>query len=296
MIPDDTTVCIQLDMDEILEPGWRSALESSWSLETTRLRYLYNWSFCKKGLPEIQFFADKIHHRYNYYWKYSVHETLYYYNDINYNDINEKISVSDRLTISHYPDKFKSRSQYLPLLAFSVQEYPEDARVAHYYARELMFHNKFDLAIKEFKRHLNLQSAVWDEERSASMRYIAACLKYQKKIKEAENWLFKAIAECDYVREPVMDLAILYYEIGDWESCLAMSKKALNIKNKTMSYMNDEKNWRDLPYDLAGISCYHLNLLDMSLYYFDQALKYDPENTRLLNNLDLVRKKIQSSK
>ncbi|MCM2324697.1 MAG: hypothetical protein NDJ90_15670 [Oligoflexia bacterium] len=45
-IPADVDVCIALDLDEVLAPGWRQALEAAWTPETTLLRYPFitDWS------------------------------------------------------------------------------------------------------------------------------------------------------------------------------------------------------------------------------------------------------------
>ena len=43
LIPADADVCISLDLDEVLEPGWRTEIENVWQPDTTRLKYLYDW-------------------------------------------------------------------------------------------------------------------------------------------------------------------------------------------------------------------------------------------------------------
>jgi glycosyltransferase involved in cell wall biosynthesis len=43
LIPKDIDVCISLDLDEVLEPGWRKEIERVWKAETTRLRYKFDW-------------------------------------------------------------------------------------------------------------------------------------------------------------------------------------------------------------------------------------------------------------
>ncbi len=37
LIPDDVDVCCTMDMDMLLEPGWRAKLEAAWTPETTAL-------------------------------------------------------------------------------------------------------------------------------------------------------------------------------------------------------------------------------------------------------------------
>ena len=41
--------------------------------------------------------------------------------------------------IHHHADDSKPRSQYLPLLEQAARESPHDDRIAHYYARELIY-------------------------------------------------------------------------------------------------------------------------------------------------------------
>jgi len=44
LIPRTMDICISLDLDELLEPGWREEIERVWKLgETTRLRYFFDW-------------------------------------------------------------------------------------------------------------------------------------------------------------------------------------------------------------------------------------------------------------
>ena len=44
LIPRDMDVCISLDIDEVLQPGWREEIERVWKIgETTRLRYMFDW-------------------------------------------------------------------------------------------------------------------------------------------------------------------------------------------------------------------------------------------------------------
>ena len=61
LLPDDVDVCISLDLDEVMEPGWREEIERVWTADTTRLRYKFDWG-CG-----IAFFYEKIHHRHGYF-------------------------------------------------------------------------------------------------------------------------------------------------------------------------------------------------------------------------------------
>ena len=42
MVDEDTDICISIDIDEVLLPGWRQELENNWKKNTTRIYYNYN--------------------------------------------------------------------------------------------------------------------------------------------------------------------------------------------------------------------------------------------------------------
>lgn len=274
-LPEDIDMCIALDMDEVLVDGWRDQLEKAVSDGVTRPRYQYTWSWNEDGSPGLVYGGDKIHSRHNYFWKHPVHEVI--------RCSGQEIQGWYNIEIHHYPDKTKSRSQYMPLLKIAVEEDPEDDRNAFYYARELFFHSRLDDAAKEFKRHLSLPRAVWKPERAASMRYLA-------KIQDKESWLLRAVAECPDRREALIELSQYYYEIQQFELCYAYAVKALSIKDKPLEYLCEEFAWGYIPYDLAAISAYNLGIKDKAIEYGKKALELNPNDPRLVANMEWYNK------
>jgi glycosyltransferase involved in cell wall biosynthesis len=270
-LPEDIDYCIALDMDEVLLPGWRDELEKMHNLGVTRPRYKYVWSWNEDGSEGLVYGGDKIHTRNYYEWKHPVHEVL--------KSSIEEIQEWCDIEIHHHPDNTKSRGQYLPLLALSVEEDPEDDRNAFYYARELFFNNQRDEACLEFKRHLSLPKAVWRPERARSMRYLA-------ELENTEEWLFKALAEAPERREGWVDLAKYYYSQNAWEGCLWASQRALEITDKPLEYLCEEFAWGFAPYDYAAISLYNLGLKDRAIEYGRMAYELCPTDKRLENNLN----------
>ena len=44
LIPPDMDVCMSVDLDEVLQPGWRQEIERLWVPgQTTRMGYMYDW-------------------------------------------------------------------------------------------------------------------------------------------------------------------------------------------------------------------------------------------------------------
>lgn len=269
-IPEDADICVSCDLDEVFEPGWRQKLEAAWDPSYTRARHLFTWSFNTDGTPKIQFDMEKIHRRHGFRWIRPVHEVLEY----NGADEDKTVWVSG-LVLNHYPDSSKSRSQYLPLLELSAEENPQDDRTAFWLGREYMYYGKYDSCIETLKRHLSLPSAVWQEERSASMRIIGAAYKAKGDLKESRSWLYRAIAECPTIREPYLELAKAGYLESNWPLAYAMVQKGLSVMQKTGSYLVEPGSWDSTFYYLGAISAYNLGLYKESLKYTTKALQSD---------------------
>jgi glycosyltransferase involved in cell wall biosynthesis len=275
LIPNDIDYVIWLDMDEVLQPGWRQALESI-PPNITRPRYKYVWSWNDDGSEGLVYGGDKIHARHGYNWKHPVHEVL------KHQGIETQHWI-DGLEIHHHPDSTKSRSQYLPLLKLAVEEDPADDRNQFYLARELYFHADYGLAQYHFSQHLQLSR--WNPERAASHRYMA-----KMRPDSAEHHLYLAVAETPNRREPWVELAQLYYNQQDWMRCKSACEMALIITEKPLDYLCEAFAWGALPHDLMAISCHHLGLTDDAFYHGSCAVELEPANERLQGNLTHYRR------
>ena len=76
LIPEDTDICVCVDIDEIFVSGWTKTLKEKWTAKTTQARYRYTWNFNPDGSEGIVFMADKIHKHDKFIWKNPVHEIL----------------------------------------------------------------------------------------------------------------------------------------------------------------------------------------------------------------------------
>ena len=121
LVPEDYEICVCTDLDEVFEPGWKNKLITVWNEEVNRVRYSYNWSFDEYGKPATTYLLNKIHKRDAFIWTHPVHEVLAPIKE-------EKEIACDDIILNHYPDRTKSRSNYLPLLELSVNEDPWDDR------------------------------------------------------------------------------------------------------------------------------------------------------------------------
>ena len=272
MLPQDIDICIALDMDEVLQPGWRQALEAM-PRGVTRPRYKYVWSWKDDGSEGLVYGGDKIHTRHNYRWKHPVHEV------IKPLEIEETQFWVDGLEIHHHPDKSKSRSQYFDLLKLAVREEPADERNRFYLAREYYFHGNYDKASENFEYFLALSK--WAPERAAACRYMASMHKHRR-----PYWLYRALSEDSGRRENWIALAMMHYEQNDWVGVKSCCEMALRIKEKPLDYLCDANAWDGTPYDLLALACWNLGDAENAVLFGRVAVEKSPSDARLISNLN----------
>jgi len=286
-VPEDTDICVCTDLDEVFQAGWRELLENAWTPDAKSGKYVFNWSLKPDGTPDVQIYYSKIHTRHDYKWSYPVHEWLTYTGSAP-----QKTVFIEGMVLNHYPDSSKSRGSYLPLLEMAVNENPLGDRMMYYLGREYMYKGQWQKCIDTLKCHLSLPTAVWKEERSASMRWIAKSYYELGNRREMYAWYFRAIAEAPDMRDPYIECAKTAYLLADWPAVFFMVEEALKIKEKSKAYVNMGYSWDHTPYDLGAISCYHLGMYDRSLKYAQEALLLKPDDERLIKNLALIKEKV----
>ena len=276
MIPADYDICVSLDLDEVLQPGWRDEIERVWVKGTTRLEYKFDWGI------GIVFFYQKIHARKGYRWHHPCHE--YPVPD----RINEQYARTEMLLVVHKPDNTKSRGQYLDLLRVSIEEDPQCPRNAFYYARELSFNGQQDEAIKQAQRYLALPRADWPNERCYAMRVIGRCYQDKGDLNNALAWFRKATAEAADTREPWSELAMICYLTKRWAECFGAALTCLSIKDRQLVYTVDPLVWGAQPHDMAAISAWNLGLFEIALDHCKMAIEIEPDNERFQKNLEFI--------
>ena len=274
LIPGDYDVCISLDLDEVMEPGWREEIERVWTEQTTRLRYKFDWG-CG-----ISFFYEKIHHRQGYHWHHPVHE--YPRPDGRTNEI---YAHTDMLLVRHLPDNTKSRGQYMPLLELAIQEDPRCPRNAFYHARELTFYYRWDDAIVYLNKYLEMPEANWINERAYAMRLLGKSYSEKGNTTEALKWFRLAVAEAPGTREPWVELSAQCYRLNMWAESYSAAKSALQITDKQAVYTMDPSVWTEKPWDYASIAAWNLGLKDEAVQLCHNALQLAPQDARIERNL-----------
>lgn len=278
MLPGDIDVCVSLDLDEVLQPGWRQEIERVWVPGTTRLRYGFDWG------AGIAFQYEKIHGRYGYRWHHPCHEFPVP------DRITEVWAETQQLLVVHQADNTKSRSQYMDLLRVSVEEDPQCPRNAFYYGRELRSYGQFDEAIKQLTRYLALPRATWANERCYAMRMLAEAHRGLKNWAAALDWARRACSESEHTREPWCLLAELCYETSRWAECFGAAMTCLYVTNREKVYSMDPSVWGWKAHDYVSISAYNLGMHDVAVEHAEKCVEMEPGDLRLRQNLEFCRK------
>jgi tetratricopeptide (TPR) repeat protein len=282
LIPNDADVCISLDIDEILQPGWREEIERVWIKgETNRLRYMFDWG---AGIP---FYYEKVHARHGFVWKNIIHEVV-----AADPRTEEKWATTNFLLAIHRPDNSKSRGQYMPMLEADVKENPYNPRNSFYFARELTFHNRWEECIKEVDRYLELKGT-WGTERMYALRIQGQAYAELGQSEKSLDCFLKAVKEHDRSREPWIDLATHYLMKGQWQPALDAAERALAITDRATTYTIDPTVWGGKAWDIAAISAWNLKLYKKAYQYGKGAAEVEPNTERYQGNLRFYKQKAE---
>lgn len=268
-IPDDIDYVIWLDMDEVLAPGWREALETI-PAGVTRPRYKYVWSWNPDGSEGLVYGGDKICARHGYTWKHPVHEVLTPTGE-------ETQHWVTGLEIHHHPDPSKSRGQYFDLLKLAVEEEPNDDRNQFYLGREYFYQGDRVMGTK----HLTMATLLskWAPEKAAAYRMLY-------KLNGTVTNLYRALQQDPVRRENLVSLAQHYYEQNDWKSCYQFAWAAVQIVDKPLDYLCEPEAWGWLPWDLLALAAWNLGDFYTARAAGEEALSRCPNDSRLQTNLE----------
>ncbi len=281
LVPKEYDICICLDLDDCIEPGFIEKINKYWKKNTTQLRYYYYYCLDSKDKPLIKFLCGKIHKRDCYRWKYPIHEVLEFIGDKE-----EAIDTPD-IVVKHRPDMKKSRGFYLDLLEEYVENNPDDTRNMFLLAREYKNRGQWEKCIKVGHKYLSHEKATFKQERGQVMSFMAKSYSNLNYYEEAELWGLKTIEETEDCRTPYVDLMIISYEQKKYQETIDYGLKALKIKKRNRFITEDISCWDGTIYDYVSIAYFYLKDYDNAIKYIDYDIKQNPHIDRLKENRKL---------
>ena len=287
-LPEDIDICIQIDMDEVLQPGWREIVEAAFEKGNLWPTYqiVIEWGKDGEVIKSLDHF--KIHPRKGFSWKYPIHEVISPDDATIYS--RERIP----LTVWHHQDKTKSRKGYLEQLELAVQEVPSDWRMNHYLTREYMYTKQSEKIIHTAYKGIDLGYG-WDVERASSCIWAADAAHALGYTYWAYEWAIKASELAPTFYEAWHSRAHYAHLLEKWRDCFDSAKKIDRLTKQTHHLVNPAV-WSWWGFDLAALSAHKLGRHELALYYGRLALMADPENERLARNLTYYEAALLASK
>ncbi len=236
LVPEDIDVCVSLDADEVILPGWRAELERAWEPGATKALSWFEWSW-RDAFPPLRYTTARIHARHGHRWECPVHEQLV--------ARGEETVVRTQIEIRHLREPSRPVAGYLELLRLGVSERPEDGRMTHMLANEARMNGDSHEAARWFRRALELP--LGDHERLHSMLMLSHLDPTRR-----ETWIAQACAAFPDRREPWCALAQLDFERERWAECRVAARSALRIDTPADDYLADVFAWGPWPDRLAA--------------------------------------------
>jgi glycosyltransferase involved in cell wall biosynthesis len=281
LLPSDIDVAVSLDMDEVLLPGWRNELEKSWTSNATILNHRY-----RHNGGEWQWHS-KIHARHGCKWIGAVHEELSW--------AEESLEIWNAdIYLDEWQDTQKSRRGYKDLLHKKINEGDTGWRTKYFLANE--YESIGDLDSAASWRGLSYANC---EDGPVVKAYIAKNVAKNYisigDVESAKTWLGMSYKQSPE-RETLYEIAKLYSSLGDHKTAYKAAQECLDTVWRRDGFTFDPEAWGSGPYDLLALSQYYIGHYRKAYDNGKIALKMDPNNERLIKNLEWYKGKLKNGK
>jgi len=267
-VPPDVDVCIRLDLDERLQPGWRQAVETAWTGDVNQLRYRYVWSWTQDGKPGLEFLCDRVHARHGFRWSAPTHEGLVCWTG------DRVQAMAPGLEIHHHRDAGKKHKTDLELLRVAVREAPHDARANWYLAREMDYAGLPEAA-DAFLTYVKLPGGNPTEQ--------AYAYRALWRLRSDESFLVQGAEASPDEPEAWQLLAFVHYCRKDWRKVIEYARKAI-AANAPMTHASDPTA-KTKAWDLLAVALWELGERPEALHAAREAVARCPDDPRLTGNV-----------
>ena len=277
LIPADYDICIQLDLDEVLQAGWRPIVEAAWHEGNVWPLYKHvTQRFADGRVRKFQNYF-KIHPRHGFIWKYPIHEVLQPDNGVQY----DRRPIE--LEVDHLQDPTKSRKSYLGLLEQAVKDEPKDWRMNHYLVREYYYHQAWLPLLQTAYKAIEIKGG-WDVERASTCVWASEAAMHLELTPVVKDWARKATEQAPLFYEAWYWRANVAHLRGEWDECLLFASKILYLQ-RGQNHLVRPDVWEWRGFDLIALASYKLGKAEDAVKYGRMALENAPEVERLASNL-----------
>lgn len=237
LIPEDIDICISMDMDEVLSPGWREVVIKAWTPGTTLLRYPFVTEWNIDGSPKQVSWGHKAHKRDGYYWKYAIHEIL------RPTGSNHQEMFTDKFRIEHRPLNERPNDRYIDAVKEWVEREPREPHYLQYLARNYFDQQKYSDCLLVLEKYFSLQNEDMSEK-AFSYRMQSWCYEYLNASSDLRvEALWRAVGCSPREREVWAHLAQTMLELGNLPNAFAALNNALMMRDPVQSYRIEPELW-----------------------------------------------------
>lgn len=265
--PDCDEVWTKFDLDAI-----NKAIEDG----ADQLEYSFVYAHNPDGSEAIKFNHSKFYNRTKLKWVGVIHEVLKSDVPVNRVELPETI-----IKLEHWQNVETNRSHYLTGLAYDCYLNPNNDRNVHYFARELFYYGRFDLALKQFEHHLTLGG--WPTERASSLCIMGEIYLAMGNKDEAFKHFWMSFDLEPNRREPLMKMAEYYYKKKQPDQLIAVLNAILTIKGGDF-YANYQPYYENIPHEMMYWALWIKEEIAASKSHFDICLAYQPFNPKYLHD------------
>lgn len=300
LIPDDANILLCTDLDELLEPGWAKIVKDNWIPNYhNRGLYKYAWSHSEEGAPGRVFCYDKLHDK-NWYWTAPVHELLH--SEI-YDQESKRVHNGSHILdlfesgmyLHHYPDPEKSRASYLPLLELRAKENPRDYYGLYYLSHEYHYRGFYDKS-NQVLTYINEKF----QDRFNTIENAAVFLFKGDNYRALED-PYRAIANYNEAikidstyREPYLNAAEVFNELGMHEIAIGYVRQALTHSWRHYVWIERDTSWREQPDDILSVAYSRLGQHETAYQHALLAYESNPSDERIATNLEIIKAQMNS--
>lgn len=291
LVPIDADICVVFDLDQIPRKGWSNIIRKGFSEGNKEIKgYIIDHDGEFNGLNKWT--SRNVHPNSPYWiWERVIHEGIEYHGEEQYSTL-----FDPNFIIDHYPDKNKDRSLYKELLTYSCKEYPKDPYYGIYLGVELSKRGTKEEALEAFNRCLR----ECDFTNNDILKY--QCYLNIASITDDYEDALDALSEAYEMgietRRMYNIFADIFEHQGKFDNAILMLEKALkNVQSYSNDWTDDAELFNGSIEDRLSLFYYYQkqNYLK-AIEYSVKALSYNPNDKRLINNLNFCYTKFIESR
>jgi len=278
-LAEENMICT-LDCDEAYSTFNINALDELIEKGYTQFEYPFCFAHDQWGRPAVEFIQSKFYDRRKLKWNNYIHEVL---QPIPGQIPNGVLLTKNIIYLEHWQEPAKEhRAKYLPGLALDCFEKQKNDRNSHYLGRELLWTNRPKSAIKELKRHVEMNA--WPTERAQSMTFIADAYGMLGDIDNQIKWYAMSYKTEPNRREPLIKLAELFQRLNVPKAVAAYTRAAMELPYADY-YANNKDHFESYPHALLYWAYGWMGKIPEAKEQILKALDWQPYNQNYIRDL-----------